>query len=423
MAETKNVKTLLGNEGRRPWYVRAAMVAVVAAAAGGWYYWQARTAPTAVSVVTAGAVRGNLTVTVTADGTLNPMRTVTLGSELSGIVREVLVDVNDKVAVNQTVIELDTRNLEAKVASAEAALMSAHASLAESEATLKEAELRLKRMQELNRLSEGRMPSATELEQQQATVATARASVEVSRSQIADAEANLSTARTDLGKASIKSPIDGVVLARSVEPGYAVAASLQAVELLTLATDLRELELRVDVDEADVGVVKQDQTAYFTVSAYPDRRFPAKLKKVAYGSTETENVVTYTAYLDVANPDMLLRPGMTASATILTAERDNVLLVPNSALRFTPRVDAKSSSGSQSMSLMMRGPHDPKEKSAKELVQYGERDRTIYVLRAGEAVPVTVRTGLTDGTRTEVISGELAEGDAVIVDQRKASTR
>lgn len=424
MAETKNVKTLLGNEGRRPWYVRAAMAAVVAAAAaGGWYYWKVCAVPDAVSFVTQEAVRGDLSVTVTADGTLNPMRTVTLGSELSGIVREVLVDVNDKVAVNQTVIELDTRNLEAKVASAEAALMSARASLSESQATLKEAELRLKRMQELNRLSEGRMPSATELEQQQAAVATAQASVEVSRSQIADAEANLSTARTDLGKASIKSPIDGVVLARSVEPGYAVAASLQAVELLTLATDLRELELRVDVDEADVGVVKQGQTAYFTVSAYPDRRFPAKLKKVAYGSTETENVVTYTAYLDVANSDMLLRPGMTASATILTAERDNVLLVPNSALRFTPRVDSQSPAGSQSMSLMMRGPHDPKEKSVKELVQYGERDRTIYVLRSGEAVPVTVRTGLTDGARTEVVSGELAEGDAVIVDQRKASSR
>ena len=131
---------------------------------------------------------------------------------------------------------------------------------------------------------------------------------------IADAMASLQTAENDLSKADIKSPIDGVVLARSVEPGYAVAASLQAVELLTLATDLSQLELEVSVDEADIGVVKQGQKAYFTVSAYPNRRFPAELTKVSYGATTTENVVTYTAYLQVDNQQMQLRPGMTASA-------------------------------------------------------------------------------------------------------------
>lgn len=160
------------------------------------------------------------------------------------------------------------------------------------------------------------------------------------RASIEDAQATLAQAQTDLSKADIKSPIDGVVLARSVEPGYAVAASLQAVELLTLATDLRELELQVNVDEADIGVVKSGQKAYFTVSAYPDRRFPATLKKVAFGSTETENVVTYTTYLNVDNKELLLRPGMTASATISTAHKSDVLLVPNSALRFRPRTNS-----------------------------------------------------------------------------------
>ena len=237
------------------------------------------------------------------------MRTVTLGSELSGIVRRVNVDVNDTIKTGQTLIELDTRNLEAKVLSARASVASAKARLAESEATLNEAKIRYRRLSDLNKLSGGKMPSRADLDEQSATVKTAEASVASAKAAIDDAQASLKTAETDLSKAEIKSPIDGVVLARSVEPGYAVAASLQAVELLSLATDLRELELRVDVDEADIGVVQPGQPAYFTVSAYPDRRFPATLKKVAYGSTETENVVTYTAYLDVANTNLLLASG------------------------------------------------------------------------------------------------------------------
>lgn len=416
--QKKSARVLLDDGSRRPWYVRALIWGtLVTVAGGGFYAWRStRPDPNAVSYVTEVVERGPISVTVSADGTLNPMRTVTIGSELSGIVRKVNVDVNDAVKAGQTLIELDTRNLEAKVASAKAALTSARAKLQESQATLNEAQLRYERLKELNRLSEGRMPTRAELDQQAASVATARASVEVARASIADAEATLDTAQTDLGKALIASPIDGVVLARSVEPGYAVAASLQAVELLTLATDLRELELRVDVDEADVGVVAAGQDAYFTVSSYPDRRFPAVLKKVAYGSTETENVVTYTTYLDVDNKDLLLRPGMTASATISTAHKGDVLLVPNAALRFQPRQAAASTSA-----IMMGSPHRSSgEKSVKETALHGERIRTIYVLRNGAAQALEVTTGLTDGSQTEIVSGELAEGDEVIVDQRRA---
>ena len=392
---------------------------IVAFAVGGWVAWRStQPDPNAVSYVTEEAVRGPIAVTVSADGTLNPMRTVTIGSELSGIVRKVNVDVNDIVKTGDTLIELDTRNLQAKVASAKAALTSAQAKFSESKAMLHEAELRWSRLKELNRLSGGQMPSRAELDQQEASVATARASVEVARATIADAEATLDTAETDLDKASIASPIDGVVLARSVEPGYAVAASLQAVELLSLATDLRELELRVDVDEADIGVVSAGQEAYFTVSSYPDRKFPAVLKKVAFGSTETENVVTYTTYLDVDNADMLLRPGMTASATIATAQKNDVLLVPNAALRFQPRV---TGSAATSNPMMMGPPHSAVEKSVKETALHGERIRTLYVLRNGVAQAIEVTTGLTDGSKTEILSGELAAGDLVIVDQRRAA--
>ena len=245
----------------------------------------------------------------------------------------------------------------------------------------------------------------------------------MSRASIIDAEASLSQAETDLSKAMIRSPIEGVVLARSVEPGYAVAASLQAVELLTLATDLTKLELQVKVDEADIGSVKSGQRAYFTVSAYPDKRFPATLRKVAFGATTTENVVTYTTYLDVENADLQLRPGMTASATISTAQRQDVLLVPNSALRFVPREAAQKESSS-ARSAFMPGPprHSGSQKSAREDSSQGqaERVRTVYVLKNGVPQPVTVRTGLTDGAHTEILSGEIHEKDAVVVDQQRA---
>ena len=405
-----------------PWYVKTLAAAIVCAAvAGGWYWYSMKSSVTSVHYVTEQVERGRIRVTVSADGTLNPMRTVTLGSELSGIVSKVNVDVNDFVENGQTLIELDTRNLEARVAQNRAAVQSARAKRAESEANLRESELKLKRMKELNRLSGGQMPSRTELETQQAAVDTAKAQVAVSEASIADAQASLKTAETDLSKAMIKSPIDGVVLARSVEPGYAVAASLQAVELLTLATDLKSLELQVAVDEADIGVVKEGQKAYFTVSSYPNKRFPAVLKKVAYGAKTTENVVTYTTYLDVDNTDMLLRPGMTASATISTAQKDQVLLVPNSAFRFAPK---KSPEKSASMANMMapRPPHSAEAKQAKVTVQHGETQRSLYVLRDGQPVRVRVVTGLTDGMKTEIVSGDIAEGDKVVVDQQKAGT-
>lgn len=395
----------------------AAAAAVIGA--GAWWYF-GRDAGAGVRYVTQKAVRGPIDVTVSADGTLNPMRTVSLGSELSGIVSKVNVDVNDPIKVGQVLIELDTRKLKAQVAQYSAAVLSAEAERDKQEASLREAQLKLRRMNELNRLSGGKMPSRTELETQQASVDTAKAAVNAAKASIDDAKASLSTAETDLSKTQIKSPIDGVVLTRSVEPGYAVAATLQAVELLSLATDLRRLELQVSVDEADIGVVKPGQEAYFTVGAYPNRRFPATLKKVAYGATTTENVVTYTTYLDVDNADMLLRPGMTASVTISTAHKDKSLMVPNSAFRYTPKVQK---SGSAVKSMMPMPPHRDSEKSVKEQTQHGESERTIWVLRSGEPVRVDVVAGLTNGTQTEIVSGDVKEGDAVIVDQQKAPAR
>ncbi len=404
---------------KTPWYIKGfAVAALCAAAAGGWYWWQSSHAARGVSYVTEVAYRGELSVTVTADGTLQPIRTVSLGSEMSGIVRKVYVDVNSVIHTGDPLIDLDTRNLDAKILSAKAAVQSARAQRQQSEANLKESQLTLARMRDLNKRSNGLTPSKSDMEQQEAKVAVNKAALAVSDASIADAEATLKTAETERSKASILSPIDGVVLARSVEPGLAVAASLQAVELLTLATDLSKLELQVLVDEADIGVVKPGDPVTFTVSTYPNQHFPAELKKVAYGAVTNENVVTYTAYMNVDNSKMLLRPGMTATATIETAHKQDVLLVPNSAFRYSPSVEKTEKKETQ---IMMGPPHrTTANKTAKELALHGEATKSLYVLRDGKAVKVEVVTGVSDGMHTEVVSGDVHENDAVIIDQQRA---
>lgn len=409
-----------GTKSSRALRIGGAAVLIAAVAAGVWYFGFADTAKVPV-YRTVEITRGPLEVTVVANGTVNPVRTVSIGSELSGIVRKVNVDVNSIVKAGDVLIELDDSNLKANVNQAKASLASAKASLAEAQATLVEAEAKMRRYEELNKSSGGRLPSRTELDVQRATVLKAKAGVQSARAAIDDAQATLDTRLTDLSKSQIKSPVDGVVLTRSVEPGYAVAASLQAVELLTVATDLRELELEVDVDEADVGQVKEGQDATFTVASYPNKRFPAKLTKVAYGSTtSTDNVITYTAYLDVKNPQLELRPGMTATATINTAKSENALLVPSTALRFKPVVN--NDSQKSSVGIMMPPHRTRGTKTAKEvsLAQY-QRTQTVYVVdEKGGAKPVEIVTGLTNGRMTEVISGPLQAGDKVITDQLKS---
>ena len=366
--------------------------------------------------ITRDVAQGSLSVEVSANGTLEPTRTVSIGSELSGIVSEVLVDINDEVKAGDVLIKLNTDKLNAQVAQAEAGLESAKAKANECEVEERQAQAKYDRMLKLNKATKGRTPSKLDMDDQLAALDKAKAGVISARAEVRDAQATLDTQKTDLEKAYIRSSIDGMVIARSVEPGYAVAASLQAVELLSIASDIRKLELQIDVDEADVGAVKTGQKAGFTVSAYPNKNFPAKLTKVSYGSTTTNNVVTYTTYLDVDNADLVLRPGMTATARIQTDFRENAVLVPNMALRFTPRAESGSSITG---SFMMRRPQES-QKSAKETGgASAQRSRTVYVLEKGAPKAVSIVTGATNGTVTEVISG-LKAGDKVIVGQGAA---
>ena len=389
----------------------------------GGYLWQANAKRNAAPVfVTEPVSKGNLTLSVAANGTIQPTRSVSIGSELSGTVKRGLVDVNDKIKKGQILVELDTAKLNDQVTRSRANLSAAIAMVAQAVATTTEAKGNLARLEEVARLSGGKVPSQAELETGRSTLERALAAENSARANVTVAQATLATDETNLSKASISSPIDGVILTRTVDPGNAVAASLQAVTLFTVAEDLTQLRLQVNVDEADVGSVKVGQKASFTVSAYPSRQYPATITRVAYGSTITDNVVTYITYLEVDNSDLSLRPGMTASSTITSTERRDVLLVPNTALRFTPtqsggKAGASKDSGIMS-SLLPRMPRSGVRKSAGG----NGPAKKVWVMRDGAPTAVSVNAGISDGRMTEIIGGDLQAGMQVITDQRASGT-
>ncbi len=426
--DTAALNALLGEGAARPWYRKLwpwLLLAALLAAAGGWWHWQDGAAARAAPVYSTEPVgRGNLVLKVIANGTVQPTRTINIGSELSGTVLKVNVDVNDQVKKGQVLVELDTAKLRDQVRRAQAALASAEAKVAQTTATIAEARASLGRLEEVARLSGGKVPSAAELDSGCATLARAVADATAARAGVQDARAGLSTDQTNLGKASIAAPADGVVLTRTVDPGNAVAASLQAVTLFTIADDLRKLRLWVYVDEADVGAVQLGQEATFTVAAFPRRSFPARITRVGFGSTITDNVVTYLTYLDLDNADLSLRPGMTATATITAARKNDVLLVPNTALRFTPGTAAAAAApkGGVLSSMAPRMPGSGRRlASATPGSTAGARQ--VWVLPDGGSntpVAVPVVPGISDGQMTEVTAGGLKEGMRVITDQKLA---
>lgn len=393
----------------------------VLAVAGALLWIRHNAAQQAPRYLTEPLARGDLSLTVSADGTLEPTRSVNIGSELSGTVTQVRVDVNDRVKKGQVLVELDTSKLKDQVALSQGALDSAKATLLQAQATVKESRVALQRLKDVGRLSGGKVPAATDLDAAQATMDRAVAAEAAARAAVVQAEATLRTNRTNLDKASIRSPIDGVVLTRSVDPGNAVAASLQAVTLLTIAEDLTHMKLSVNVDEADVGQIQNGQQAQFTVSAWPNRKYPATVTRVAYGSTITDNVVTYTTELEVANPDLTLRPGMTATATVAAAVHKNVLLVPRSALNFSPSASSKSASGGGIVSMLMPRPPNTASRTARTDSRSGST-RRLWVLEGGQPRAMDVQVGLSNGRFTEVSGPGLTPGMAVITEQQSGAT-
>lgn len=416
-----------------PWkrWLRWGAIALVAIVVG--YLIFGRGNGGATKYVTQDVTRGDLTVTVTATGNLEPRNQVDIGSELSGTIRTVTVDVNDQVKAGQVLAKLDTSRLEAQVLQARSSLASAQARVLQSVAGLKEARANLARLQKVRELSNNKLPSQQDMDVAESSVAQGVGEEAAARAAVAQAKANLDAVKTDLSKTDIKSPINGIVLVRSVEPGQTVAASLQAPVLFTLAEDLKKMELHVAVDEADIGSVEVGQDASFSVDAFPSRQFHAKITRVDFASNNTQKsssasggqgaassatstgVVTYETVLEVDNSDLLLRPGMTATAEIVTTNIQGATLVPNAALRFTPTgVDLPGApANAQSrgpLSALM--PTMPRRFFAGQQRGGGRMGR-VWVIEDGKPALALFKPGATDGRMTQVLPpGQMPNGSA-----------
>jgi HlyD family secretion protein len=418
--ETPSVQSALGLNGgaRRKkrgkgWLV--ALVAIAAVGAGIAWYAGVGQEPAKIDYTTVAAKTGNITVEVSATGTLQPLTQVDISSELSGIVRSVAVDENQRVKKGDVLAELDTVRLSAQVERAGASAKSAAAKVTEARTTLTETEQTLTRTAELARRG---MATTQVLETATAARDRAKANVEMAEANLAIAAADLKLEQADLTKSTIYAPIDGIVLTRSVNPGQTVASSMQAPVLFVLAAELEKMELKAAVDEADIGTVKPGQTARFTVDAFPDRKFDADIREISFASVTTEGVVTYNAKLDVDNEELLLRPGMTATVAIVTGEAKDVITVPSAAFRFSPTSTAGQSRGF-SLTNLFGPPRMVRPQGTQRQRAADDGSRPLYVLRNGAPERVLVKTGATDGEMTEITSG-LQVGDQVITGASQA---
>ncbi|HYD25925.1 MAG TPA: efflux RND transporter periplasmic adaptor subunit [Croceibacterium sp.] len=418
---TLSVDEFLGVNDRPRWrrwakyWVPALLVLLLAA----WYF--GSSGEEKAEYISQPVVQRSLDLTVTATGNLRPTNQVEVGSEVSGKIDRVYVDVNDRVARGQVLAQINTDVIEDQIKQSQANLAAARAQVAQAQATLNVDTAQLARLQEVYRLSDGKVPSRTELEAAQANVARDRAGVNSAQANVAAAQAQLSSSVTNRNRAVIRSPVSGVVLARRVEPGQTVAASFNTPTLFVLAEDLSAMQLRVAIDEADVGQVKPAQKATFVVDAYPGRRFPALVERIDLASNNTANatagqtggqgqanaVVSYEARLSVANAGGLLRPGMTATATIATENTGRRMLVPNGALRFDPNEEKEVASALEpNLGLEREGP--------KATIGVGSRQQ-VHVLKAdGTLEAIEVVTGQSDGRLTAVTSSKLKPGMRVV---------
>jgi HlyD family secretion protein len=405
-----------GSPGHRKrmklWFVSAILVIVAVAVAIA--IWKTVEKADSIQYKTQDAQRGSLTVIVTATGTLQPTNKVDVGCELSGIIKSVDVNYNDKVKVGQILAKLDTSKLEAQVTQSRAALESAKGKVLQTQATIKETRSKLAQLQRVRELSKNKVPSQAEIDAAEAALERALADDASAKAAVFQAKATLDANETDLSKAVIRSPINGIVLTRSVEPGQTVAASFTAPVLFTLAEDLTQMELHVNVDEADVGNIQEGQKATFSVAAYPNRIFEARIIQARYGSSTTSGVVTYETVLKVDNSDLLLRPGMTATADIIVKKIENAVLIPSAALRFTPPIQEEKKPSTGLVGAIL--PRPPSSKTQQHEETTNKKQQRVWTIRDKQLSAISVTIGSASAGMTEVVAGDIQPGMAVVVD-------
>lgn len=403
----------------------ALAAAAIGAGYGGYKYFIA--APATPAYKFASVERGPIVATVAATGTLTPVVSVQVSSQISGQIREIHVDFNSPVKEGQLIAQIAPETYEHRVRQAEADLEAARATVAVQQAEIYRAKVNLmdaeRDFERKKMLVDKNFISSAERDKAQTTLEAARAQTRVVEAQarnsealVRQREAQLGQARVDLSRTEIRAPADGIVIKRSVEPGQTVAASLQAPEMFVIAKSLADMQVETAIDEADVGRLKAGQEVSFTVDAFPGRRFKGTVTQVRKAAQVVSNVVTYIAVVSAANPELILLPGMTANVRIRTAEKDSVLKVANAALRFRPPADEKAATGAKAPAGQAGGG----AKAGKGVAGSGK----VWVLGAdGKPAPIEVKTGINDGNQTEVLEGDLKEGQEVIIGTNAAAEK
>jgi HlyD family secretion protein len=356
-------------------------------------------------VTTVAVTRGDLVQSISATGSLEAVTTVNVGSQVSGTVQTLFADFNDIVRKGQTLAQLDPSLFQTQVEQAEANLVRAEAEVERLAVTRDAARLALDRT---TRLAEKRLVSDTELEAAQVSLSSTEAQVRSAEASVAQSRASLNQAKVNFAHTVITSPIDGIVISRAVDTGQTVAASMQAPTLFVLAADLTRMRVNANIDESDVGQVEAGQPVSFRVEAYPDETFKGKVAQVRLQAVVSQNVVTYATVIDVGNAELTLKPGMTATVTIEVARRADALFVPNAALRVRPSAAALASLGAQAVAAGAKP-------GGEALACAGSPDcATLWLFDGSTLKSVAVRTGISNGTQTEIVGASLVEGDPVV---------
>ncbi len=413
-----------------PWLLVG--LVVVGIAVGAWRWQKAHATPD-VGWKTAAVEKRRIAAKVTASGTLQATVTVQVGAQVSGRIQKLDADFNSTVKKGQLLAKLDPQLFVAAVEQANANFLQAKAGVTRAEAQEKDAQIVLARAQRLG--AEGLAP-ASEVQSAETNVAVTKAATEVAKAALAQATAARNQAQVNLSYTDIFSPIDGTVISRSVDVGQTVASSLQAPVLFTIAEDLRRMQVHTNVAEGDVGRLQEGMGARFTVDAFPGQSFHGKVGSIRNAPQTVQNVVTYDAVIDVDNPELKLRPGMTATVTIAYAERQEAVAIPNAAFRFkpppevasivaapdsavpsaAPSIAAAPSPPADSTEAASGAPPTARRKRLPTRDAEGHERRTVYVMRGSKPEPITVTAGLSDGTVSEVLGGDLKPGDLVVVD-------
>jgi HlyD family secretion protein len=380
---------------RKKWFLLAGLLIIVVFA---WFVFF-RGDETAAQYKTAKIGKGEITAAVSATGKVNAVVTVQVGSQVSGTIQQLFANFNSRVKKDQIVAQIDPALFEAQVAQARAKLANDEANAEKARVVVADAKRNLGRMEEL--LSKN-LVSQSDKDAAQTAYDSARAGLKAAEAQVLQDQASLRLAETNLRYTTIRSPVDGIVISRNVDVGQTVAASLQAPTLFTIAQDLTEMQVDTSVDEADIGKVQVGQEAVFTVDAYPESPFHGTVHDIYNQPLIVQNVVTYDAIIRVKNPDLKLKPGMTANVTIKVGHKDDAIKLPNAALRYSPEI----TSGQEALPKMVK-----------------DNAPRVWVLKNGKQVPVNVTLGLSDGIFTEVITGNLSTGDEVVLEKiRKNDT-